>query len=837
MMTISKNPPSLRKRYIFFTILIGLFVITFVSINYHKLVTTKDLVNSSYEGMLQEQADLKEVRNTLLTINKDIHLFLLDPLNENLTQKIEKNTQHAINSLTALRASNHPYHLALNNLPTLSIAHFNQLKNQVNHLVEYRRDINKQYPGLDISANIMEAQQDLIKSGFEILITEIESGDLASASPEIYPLLLKSYAVWINAISQTRIYMANRLASFSTEILDEQGNSLTDIHLLFDKKVKRLQNLYANTDSFEATEILQSMTMTNHSWYEQFSKLRLISESDEWRSDTLIMKRRVLPVIEKITQNMNQIEDIFKAEKLNSDDALKQSDEAFNYLIFAIIALFLFFIAAILLSMQWMIFTPIEKVTLALRSKAFNIERPNFESSKTLEVGRLIDAFIEMDKEVTHRQNALEHQAMHDHLTGLPNRFLLNQRIEYLLLDSEKRHAPFVLFLMDLDFFKDINDTLGHAAGDSLLIEVTKRIQLLIGKSDTLARLGGDEFSIVLPDTKKKDASKLANTVLAQMSHPFEINGQKVNIGISIGIVSYPDDGQDIETLLQYADMAMYNAKQKRIGYSFYESILNIYSKTRLDLIHDVAVALEENLFETYFQPKLNAISGDICGAEALLRWNHKELGFISPEKVVEAAERSGFIHKLTLRMLENAISQCSLWHRAGFKLTISVNLSVRDLSNEALTAEVKTLMDQYELEYSYLTLEITESGMMENLAISLEVLNKLNALGVKISIDDFGTGFSSLAYLKRLPVDELKIDKSFIIEMNENSDDKKIVSSTINLGHNLGLKVVAEGIETQKVLDLLQTMGCDQMQGYFIGKPMCSEAFWEFYKTANFHR
>ncbi len=833
MTAINKKLPSLRKQYIFLTIVTGLFVIAVASYNYHNLMTTKDSVSSAYTGMLQEQANLKRIRNTLLMINKDINVFLLDSSNENLTKKIASNTTHAIKSLTALSESLHPYHIELNDIPNRSISHFKQLKTQVTLLIESRREINKQYPGLSISANIMQKQQDSIKSGFEILTNEIESGDLASASPELYPLLLKSYAIWINAISQTRIYMANRLASFSSEILDEQARGLKDILLLFVKKIEKLQSLYTNTDSFEATEILQSTLLTSQSWYENFSDLRAIAESDKWRSDTLIMKIRIFPLIETITQDMNEMEQLLKVKKLETEEALKQRDKEFNHLIFAIIALFLFFISAILISMHWMIFSPIEKVTLALRSKAFNKDLPDFDSPQTLEIGRLIDSFMEMDKKVTLRQNALEYQTMHDHLTGLPNRFLLNQKTESLLLDSEKRQASFVLFLMDLDFFKDINDTLGHDAGDFLLIEVSKRIQSLIDKPCTLARLGGDEFAIVLPDTEKETSSKLADTILEQMRHPFEINDQKFNIGISIGIVSYPDDGQDIESLLQYADMAMYTAKRKRTGYSFYESIQNIYSKTRLDLIHDVAEALGQNQFETYFQPKLNAASGEICGAEALLRWNHQEYGFISPEKIVEAAERAGSIHKLTLFMLENAITQCSQWHRAGFNLTVSVNLSMHDLSNQDFSDEVKALMDQHELEYPYLTLEITENVMMENLTITLEVLNKLHALGVHISIDDFGTGFSSLAYLKKLPVDELKIDKSFIMEMNEELNDREIVSSTINLGHNLGLNVVAEGIETEKVLNVLKEMGCDQMQGYFIGKPMCPEEFEEFLKSA----
>ena len=834
MKKTNKTPPSLRKRYIFLTILIGLFVISIVSISYQNLITTKNAITSGYDGVLEEQNHLINVRNILLKINQDINLFLLDPLNENLIQKIELNTQNAQRNLLALKQSKHKYHWDLTEYTQITSSNFEQLKDEVNYLVEYRLDINKQYPGLDISANLMEKQQDTIKSGFDILINEIESDNINLKSPEIYPILLKTYALWINAISQTRIYMANRLASFSTQILDEQGKSLKDIYSLFIKNLKELQRLYSREDSFEGNEILDSTLSISQAWYQNFLNLRKISESNKWRSDTLIIKTRVFPLVTELTNNINDIEKALSKEKLNIDEKLKESDETFNKLIFAIIGVFLFFIFAILISMEWMLFTPIAKVTNALKSRAFHIEFPNIQYSKTQEMGQLIDAYIEMNEEVTHRQNALEHQAMHDHLTGLPNRFLLHQRLEYQLLYSERQGCPFVLLLMDLDFFKEINDTLGHAAGDRLLIIVSERMKELIKKSDTLARLGGDEFSILLPDTDKSSVSQLTESIIDKLSQPIEIDNQKVNIGISIGIVSYPEDGKDIETLLQYADMAMYTAKRKRIGYSFYEETQNVYCKTNLNFIHDVAKALEQDEFEMYFQPKISSNNLQICGAEGLLRWNHPENGFISPEKIIEAAERSGIIQKLSIRMLDKAISECSKWHQSGYKINVAVNLSVRDLSNQELTTKVKELMDREHLPYHFLTLEITESVMMENLALSLDILNKLHELGVCLSIDDFGTGFSSLAYLKRLPVDELKIDKSFIMEINEDANDKKIVSSTINLGHNLGLRVVAEGIETQKVMDLLNGMGCDQMQGYFIGKPMPPESFWEFLRNTD---
>ena len=825
-MTAPSRPPSLRKRYVSLTIFLGMFVISVVFMGYRNTVNIKNDVNNAYEDILKAQSYLQDVRNVLLTINKDINLFLLDPINEDLIHKIDINTTQSIKSLRAMMSFEHNFHPELVDQIAPAIEKFINLNKEVKNLIEFRLDINKQYPALDINANIMETQQDSVKSGLSILAEEIETGGLEPSSEEIYPLILKSYIIWIEAISQTRIYMANRLASFTTEILDQQGKSLTDIYLIFSNNINTLIELYETEDSFEGTEILASIKTTIEIWHEKFLEMREISESDQWRTDTMIMKTHVFPLVSQITMDLNQIESSLNLEKTKTNDAVKQSDDSFNLLILAIIGLFLLFIFAILTSMEWMIFNPIKQVTLALRSKAFDIDLPNLKTAKTLEVGKLIDAFMQMDEEVSLRQHALEHQAMHDHLTGLPNRFLLNQRIEYQLLSAERQKSSFVLFLMDLDFFKDINDTLGHAAGDDLLIEVSLRIQKLLRKSDTLARLGGDEFSILLPDTDKGKATELANKVIDSLSNPFDIKLEKVNVGISIGIVGYPDDGRNVETLLQYADMAMYTAKRKRIGFAYYEPSQNIYNQTRLNLIHDLPNALEKDLFEIYFQPKVKIKDGKICGAEALLRWQHEKHGFIPPDKIIEAAERSGVIHKLSLSIVKKAVSECSKWHLAGHKLDISVNLSVLDLSNKDLCTKVKDILDEFKLAYHHLTFEITESVMMENLALSLDLLNKLNNLGIGLSIDDFGTGFSSLAYLKRLPVNELKIDKSFIMDISQEESDTKIVSSIINLGHNLGLKIVAEGVETQQVMDRLKLLGCDQIQGYFISKPVNADDF-----------
>ncbi len=823
---VSRNAPSLRTRYISLTVLVGLVIIAIVAFFYRDVITTKHAVSAAFVDSNQERNEIDNLRTNMLKLYRNIDLFLLDPTREETTENINFLINDSILSVLRLSNSDHPYHVDLNDKTLGLESDLVRLKEQIHYLIEVRMDVNRQYPGMALSAEGMSPPQQAVRSGLSILIEEIETGELELVSNEIYPLLLKTYTLWVDEIAQIRIYLANRFASFSTEILIDQANSLDDFHQKFKANLQIIEQLYQNEDSFQAPSVIESIKKSSAEWYDLLLQVREITESGMWRGDTHVLQTRIIPLSDKITTTIQGIDNLIRFEQNSISDRQRISNETLGNLVIAIVVLFLLFIGAMLISIEWMLFKPIKNVALALRSKAFDIDLPQLEGVKTREVGSLIEAFQEMDDEVTQRQSALEHQALHDHLTGLPNRFMLNQRIEYQLLSAERSEQSFTLFLMDLDHFKDINDTLGHAAGDILLIGVSQRISGLVRKSDTVARLGGDEFAILLPDTDKQASLQLAQSVSSSIAQPFLINDHKVNIGVSIGIVTYPGDGDDAMSLLQHADMAMYVAKRKRIGFAHYEVNEDFYSTERLALMNDLQHELENNKLELYYQPKIDADGESIIGAEALLRWNHKKFGFIPPDKVVELAEHIGIIHQLSIWVLNQAIQQCSQWHQQGNKISISVNLSVRDLSNEDLCKEIAAMLENNQLESKYLTLEITESVMMENLALSIELLNRLSGMGISISIDDFGTGFSSLAYLKRLPVNELKIDKSFIMDMDTDQSDEVIVQSTINLGHNLGLNVVAEGIESRNVMNMVKELGCDHVQGYFFSKPKTSKQF-----------
>lgn len=817
---------SIRKLYFSQTLFFGLLIFSVAFYFFNETVISKQTVNDERSSIQKKRYILNHLESNLINIFRNIELFLLDPLIDNhdvlTNQKIDDSIDlsEELNQLFI----NDPEKLTTKFSKLKS--EFIEFKSITSNLFESRMNVNKQYPGLALSVDKMVVPQQSVATYLQILIDEIENGDLEPKNEALYPKLLKAYSIWISEISQVRIYYTNRFASFSTSILETQAESLKNLHNNFFEYLQEFEKIYVYEESFEGEANVKAIKKEAEEWFRQFQSVRKISESQQWRSDSYLMKTSVIPKYDRIFSILHIIKKHLGQEDIYIEEQLSQSTNKIFVLLAAIISLFLLFIFTILFSLERMIFRPISSVSQALKSRAFNQDEPQLIIGKSQEINDLVEAFQEMDHKINQRQNELEYQSLHDHLTGLPNRLLLNQRLEYQMLTSKRKKDCFTLCLMDLDKFKDVNDSLGHANGDLLLVEVAKRLTNLVRKVDTIARLGGDEFAIILPEVNRIESEQVADKITGAVHSNFVINDQIINIGSSIGIVSFPDDGTNAKTLLQYADIAMYFAKRNKHNYSYFDSISDIYNKNRLTLTNDLRQAIDNNTLELYYQPQIKISNNQIFGAEALLRWEHSKFGFIQPEKIVELAEYSGIIHQLTLWVIDKAIEQTQNWHLQGYPLNISVNISVHDFTNPSLCEQVNELLNKHQFSNKLLTLEITESGMMENLSRSVEVLHSLNQMGINISIDDFGTGFSSLSYLKQLPVNELKIDKSFVFDMDKNENDLTLVQSIIQLGHNLGLKVVAEGVEEQIHLDLISNFNCDISQGYLHGKPQTAEQF-----------
>jgi diguanylate cyclase (GGDEF)-like protein/PAS domain S-box-containing protein len=440
-------------------------------------------------------------------------------------------------------------------------------------------------------------------------------------------------------------------------------------------------------------------------------------------------------------------------------------------------------------------------------------------------------------RDVTEQKRYLDRMkylANHDALTSLPNRTLLYKRMEEYVV-QRKSEQKMALLLIDLDRFKEINDTLGHATGDQVLKLLGPRLEAELGDvPGIVARLGGDEFAIFLPNIRnRQQAIVFGHRFLDSVCQVFELEGFRTEISASVGVSICPDQAEDVSALMRYADVAMYHAKTTLQGVAIYDSDYDPHSAKRLELMGALGRAIRENQLLLHFQPKVSLSSNRIYAVEALLRWNHPEIGFVPPGEFIPIAEMSNLIYPMTLWVLERSMAQAKVWLEQGCEIGMAVNLSVRNLLDDRIVQDLDRLLKQYRLPGHLLELEITESMIMSDPSRAQRALARINALGVGLSIDDFGTGYSSLAYLKRLPVQTLKIDYSFIRGMEDNEQDQIIVNSTIQLAHNLGLSVVAEGVETRAIYERLQDLGCDNAQGYYVARPMPADQVGHWLSTS----
>jgi diguanylate cyclase (GGDEF)-like protein len=444
-------------------------------------------------------------------------------------------------------------------------------------------------------------------------------------------------------------------------------------------------------------------------------------------------------------------------------------------------------------------------------------------SSRLERLNSELHVMYDSNEELAHANRQLEIIATTDALTGLPNRTLLRDRVEQALRAAGRQGHESALLLMDLDRFKEVNDTLGHAPGDDLLFQVGHRLQGTLRAEDTVARLGGDEFAMLLPNADLASALQVADSLQRVFDRPFTLEGRELGVRASVGVALAPIHGTDAAALLRCADVAMYVAKRAGGGHAVYSAEQDPNTSYRLGLVGDLRRAIAEGGLDVHYQPIIDQKVGRITAAEALVRWTHPEHGPISPGEFIPMAEQSGLMGDLTWCVLETAVEQLSTWHRAGAKVSVAVNLSMQLLQDQLVPRRVTGLLDRYGLQPEWLTLEVTESALMLDRVRTLDVLRQLADAGVRIAIDDFGTGYSSLAYVKNLPVHEVKIDRTFVKDLGRahSKGDEAIVRSVLAMAHALGLQVVAEGVEDLTAWTYLASLECDAAQGYYMARPM----------------
>ena len=456
----------------------------------------------------------------------------------------------------------------------------------------------------------------------------------------------------------------------------------------------------------------------------------------------------------------------------------------------------------------------------ALRQANAELERVVFERTHALAT-----TAKDLDKEIQERkydQERIYHLAHYDALTGLPNRTLLAERSQQAIDSAQVEHTPLAVLFLDLDHFKHVNDSLGHKVGDSLLARIAQRLHQTVREYDTVARVGGDEFVLLLPQANAQGAQRVAGKVAQAFDEPFHIGQHELTLGCSVGVALYPQDGQDFDALVQSADMAMYGAKREgRNTYRFFTSQMQAQSMRALELENALRRALERDQLSLHYQPQVDAVTGKVVGVEALLRWQHPELGMVSPAEFIPVAESSGLILPIGQWVLETAAQQLKAWRSKGLlHITMAVNLSARQFHQPQLPDLVRDVLRQADLPPQCFELELTESAAMSDVPAAEQTLAQLQKLGVRLSIDDFGTGYASLTQLKRLPSYKLKIDQSFVRDLDKGETDKAMVNAIVRMAQAMGLRITAEGVETRDQLDFLQTLGCDEAQGYYFSRP-----------------
>ncbi len=474
----------------------------------------------------------------------------------------------------------------------------------------------------------------------------------------------------------------------------------------------------------------------------------------------------------------------------------------------------------------------ISRIYMEQRKELWGLRKNGEEFPIEVTISKLVidgkKYFIAMVRDITGKKEAEEkilHQAYYDSLTGFPNRNLLHKRLKEAIWVGKERHYPIALLLMDLDQFKVINDTLGHHQGDILLKEVALRFKSVLFSTDLVARMGGDEFAVIAPLSESDHTGILVDKIMKALEPPFKIAEIPIRVEISIGIAFFPDHGNDPESLIRNADIAMYLAKRKKKGYVIYDRERDQHDPRKLALMSELRRAIEQDELVLHYQPKIDLKTNQVIGVEALLRWMHPERGLIPPDQFIGLAEHTGLIKPLSEWVFNAAHRQCQVFHEKGKNLSIAINMSSRNVQDTELQTMIEEKIERSGVEPGVVELEITESAIMDDPDGALKVMRQLRALGISFTIDDFGTGYSSLSYLKKLPVSALKIDRTFVMEMTTNEDDAAIVRSTIDLGHSLGLSVIAEGVENRETYERLAAMGCDAAQGYYMCKPIPPEA------------
>lgn len=814
-----KKRTSLRFQYfVAALVLISLFIFgSILASFYFKFATKNNAALLKLHDTIIIHVD--ELRNAIWKADKSLYILLSDSIDVDEV-KVKFRFSDVLVKLTNISEINGIATTGLlDNLEEL-ISKQKKINAEVVNLLELRKDINWLYPMFRYMNTTLHESNTSFESALNQAITEtFESGN-KNYYNEVYQLLDQLRNLWRLQILDFRGALI-RFVGLNTRDKTQEKN-IEVYHLLIEEKLKHLDVIAEKGGlEFETELALEVMHVSSVRWYKDYQELLLLRNSKVWRSDINFIRTTIQPLQNDIFNVLDSFEN--KMHVWSRDNA-KHVDNAvlkINKELWLITSIAIIFVILVYFKLKSSLLLPLEEITKSITLHTGDPKNMSLPEKSNQEINILVNAFNAMRKQVHHRQMVLEFQAMHDSLTGLPNRALLQDRLEQTIHLAERNRSEMSILLLDLDRFKDINDTLGHPVGDVVLRNVSRRLEACLRATDTVARLGGDEFAIITSYSERSQIESFISRIIKDIERVITIDEHNLYVGLSVGVASFPKDGVDADTLIRHADIAMYSAKRENKNHEFYDSTKDYYSADNLTLFADLKAEFKNpsDKIKLYFQPQLDILTCEIIGVESLIRWDHPVQGFLPAEQIVRMAEQTGLISELTYWVISESIKEYSKWIKKD--IIFSINLSVWNLQDANLIPFISRTLHEYNMEPDKISFEITESAVMSDPVKAREVLTTLSDMGISLAIDDYGTGFSSLAYLKLLPVKNLKIDKSFVVDMLDDENDAIIVLSTIDLAHNLGLSVIAEGVENKGTLLKLRELGCDSAQGYYLAKPM----------------
>ena len=824
--TSAKPLHSLRSRYLFVATLVCIMLISgAILANWY----ARDVSRNNSEALELRNdvtASIGAIRSRIWKADNKLNASLIFPRAENEYEyEIIANLDGAEEELASLAANPAMDAAGLSDQVQALRGSLSLLTDKVQYLMTQRQDLNWTYPLLPFINQKLLEPHDRFETAAALALQSIAENDGRPYASRLYGEFDQVRDLWRSKILNFRAVII-RFAWLNSVDVTPQERNITDLHEAISERLATLQRQKAQGElGMESEAALEQMQEASERWQENWAAVRELRSSSIWRADIHYVGTEINRYQQQVFNTLTSIEEDITTWSAKNVAIVQQAAGQISNVLWGLAGVALAFVILVYLMIDRSVLRPIAGIAESLSTRGEE-SLAGLDKRSSREIHRLITAFNVMRNQVHQRQMALEHQTLHDALTGLPNRVLMQDRLEQAIQLMKRNNGSMALLLLDLDRFKEVNDSLGHQVGDELLQQVGQRLEALLRHSDTVARLGGDEFAIVAPNTDNRQAAQFAEKIARAIKDVFQVGKQNLYVGVSIGVAVYPHHGTDAGTLIRHADIAMYSAKRNNLDYSVYELTRDKRRVDKLALVGDLHDELKntENL-QLYYQPLIDLVSHEVVAVEALLRWSHPQLGSVSPDQIIKMAEHTGLIASLTQWVIDTTLSETSHLRQAGKRLGVAVNLSAWNMQDPELPTTIARILEKHAVPGRQLTLEITESAMMSDPVRARKILMQLGKMGLNLAVDDFGMGFSSLGYLKMLPVNELKIDKSFVTNMRGDKNDAIIVHSIIELAHNLGLRVTAEGVENQQTLSQLQQRKCDMAQGFHISPPLPADA------------